>query len=141
MRTDLAYELHKDAVLSGWIDEPTQAMGVLMDRNPWEDNLKETLRTLDAFDKRLDPMKTWHPEVYAERTNLVWLAFDIARELDMTVHVAPSPDTPDGILVSILLPLHDDYYPVTWLIPAGKTFNLTKEMRTYRITEYTKDLP
>ena len=78
--TNLAYELHKDGVLAGWIDEPTQSMGVLMERNPWEDNLKETLRTLDAIDKRLNPMKTWRPEMYTERTNLVWLAFDLARE-------------------------------------------------------------
>ena len=131
------------------LDEITQAfptvrfrerMGVV-DRNPWEDNLKETLRTLDAFDKRIDPMKTWHPEVYVERTNLVWLAFDIARELDLQVCVAPSPDTPDGILVSIVLPLSDGYYPVSWLIPAGSVWAQTKEEKTRRITEYTKDLP
>lgn len=128
-------------------DEITQPMRVLtMDRNPWEDNLKETLRTLDAFDKRLDPMKAWNPEVYEERTRLVWLAFDIARELDLQVSVAPCPDTPNGILVSILLPLSDetyygDWYPVTWLIPAGKVWGQTKEEKTRRITSYTKDLP
>lgn len=119
-----------------------QKMGIgAVERNPWEDNLKETLRTLDAFDKRMDPLKTWHPEVYTERTNLVWLAFDIARELDMEVSVSPAPETPDGILVSIMLPLKNDYYPVTWLIPAGKVYGQTKEMRTFRISEYTKDLP
>lgn len=139
--TDLAYELYKDSVLAGWVDEPTQAIGVLMERNPWEDNLKETLRTLDAFDKRLDPMKNWHPEVYIERVALVWMAFDIARELDMEVSVSPAPETPDGIYVSIVLPLTTGNYPVSWLIPAGRHWNQTKEERTRRIYEYTLDLP
>lgn len=111
------------------------------DRNPFEDELKETLRALDAFDKRLDPMKMWHPEVYKERSYLIWHAFDIARELDLEVGIAGSEDTPDGILVSIILPLNEGYMPVTWLLPAGRYGAQTKEEKTRRIAEYTKDLP
>jgi|SRR5688572_19284051 len=109
--------------------------------NPFELELMETLRTLDALDKRLDPMKMWHPEVYKERNYLIWHAFDIARELDMEVGIAGDPDTIDGILISIVLPLTDGYYPVTWLVAAGRYGNQTKELRTQRIDEYTKDLP
>ena len=112
-----------------------------MERNPFEDELKETLRTLDAIDKRLDPMKTWRPAAYKERNHLIWHAFDIARELDMEVGIAGDPDTIDGILISIVLPLTDGYYPVTWLVAAGRYGNQTKELRSRRIAEYTKDLP
>lgn len=124
------------------LDEPTQALTELeMARNPWEDNLKETLRTLDAIDKRMDPMKKWNPELYTERVNLVWMAFDLARELDYVVSVAPAQTTPDGILVSIVLPLSLGDYPVTWLIPAGPVWSQTPSERTSRIYEYTLDLP
>lgn len=109
--------------------------------NPFELELMETLRALDAFDKRLDPMKTWNPEIYKERNHLIWHAFDIARELDMDVSIAPEPSTPDGIQISIVLPLSDDNYPVTWIVAAGPVWGQTKEEKSRRINEYTKDLP
>lgn len=109
--------------------------------NPFEQELMETLRTLDALDKRMDPLRTWQPEVYRERNYLIWHAFEVAKELDMTTSIAPCPDTPDGLMISILLPLTSDSYPVSWLVPSGPYWNQTKEERTRRIAEYTKDLP
>ena len=119
-------------------------MKPMTERNPFEDELMEVLRTLDAFDKRLNHTsgEPWPEHISRERNGLVWAAFDLARMLDMEVGVHADFVHIDKVVVTIELPLSEGYCQVGWHVPAGKPWDgHSRAEKTRRITEYTKDLP
>lgn len=93
-----------------------------MDPNPFRDELKHVLFTLDAIDRRLshNPGDVWPEGVAKERNGLVWHAFDLARELDYHWGIGHDASAAQyKTVVNIYVPIRGKDRPVqlSWHVP------------------------
>lgn len=113
--------------------------------NPFEEELKDTLRALDAIDRMLlhDPDVPWPKNVADGRNGLVWHALDLARELDFKWGIgydalAASYNT----IVYIWVPINGEPKQLSWHVPGGVVWDgHTRDEKSRRISEYTKETP
>jgi hypothetical protein len=116
-----------------------------MELNPFEEELKDTLRVLDAIDNSLshEPGAVWPESVSKERNGLVWHVFDLARELDYPWGVGHDPTaTYFEVILYIHVPINGEMKQLSWHVPRTVAWDGSfREEKSRRITEYTKETP